>query len=122
MDSYAKALVLVARLTGLGLFISVIRPADVLLGDVWQWQYQDQFTLGMVFGFLVRWLPTIVLLVLALHLMLGGRWLIRRLLRGLDGTCPACGHAPPERGCRCPECGFRVFVRDRHADQGRSPD
>lgn len=47
-----------------------------------------------------------VLFMLGLYLFLSGRWVIGRLLRGLDGTCPRCGYdTTAVTGPRCPECG-----------------
>ena len=107
MDSFAKALVLVARLAGLGLFVYIMSPVRALVGEAWDLQHIGGLRPLTVVGVAVRAVPTIVLLALALHLTLGGRWLIVRMLRGLDGTCPACGQPLPDQGTRCTECGFR---------------
>lgn len=116
MNWRAATLIWIARLTGLGLTVYFLAPLgrlfEQLLGYV-----RPQVSQSMrawrpsdVFGwldFLLESLPTIVLFLLGLHLLLGGRWLIRRMLHGLDGTCPACGHPLPDEGPRCTECGFR---------------
>ena len=111
MDRYAKTLILVARLSGLVLSIYVMRPISALLGqEISLFRVRDS-TFGWVLSNtlwnLLEFLPSLILLALALHLMLGGRWLIRRMLRGLDNTCPACAHPFPDEGRRCTECGFR---------------
>ncbi|MCC7387543.1 MAG: hypothetical protein IT431_02115 [Phycisphaerales bacterium] len=111
MDRYAKTLVLIARLSGLGLFIYTAIGAQGFVAELWGLQFNPQLSLSMVLGYLVVAAPWLVLLALSLHLVLGGRWLIARMLRGLDGSCPACGHALPERGRRCPECGYRFATR-----------
>lgn len=54
----------------------------------------------------VGWLA---LLPIGMYLLMDGRWVIRRALRGLDGTCPGCGYdARGVQGGKCPECGIRV--------------
>src|SRR5262245_61382417 len=45
---------------------------------------------------------------IGLYLFLGGGWVIRRLTRGLDGTCPRCGYdTAGNQSGRCPECGTK---------------
>lgn len=110
MDGHAKTLVLVARLAGLGLLLYIVRwPLGALIDESWGLQFVRGLRLGSVVGVIVKAVPVLLLLALAVHLTFGGRWLIARMLRGLDGSCPACGHAPPERGERCTECGFRFW-------------
>jgi len=54
-----------------------------------------------------------ILLILGLYLFLSGRWVINRILRGLDGTCPHCGYdITATKGPRCPECGEPIPLRD----------
>jgi len=46
---------------------------------------------------------------LGLYMFLNGRWIIGRLLRGLDGACPRCGYdITGVVGGRCPECGAKL--------------
>lgn len=54
---------------------------------------------------------TLAQLGLGLYLLFAGKWVIRRVLRGIGtpGLCPHCGY--DVRGldtARCPECGKRV--------------
>lgn len=53
---------------------------------------------------------------LGLYLLLGGRWVVRLITRGLGvpGMCPRCGY--DVRGldtARCPECGARLTPATR---------
>jgi hypothetical protein len=51
----------------------------------------------------VGWLA---LFAIGLYLFLDGRWAIRRMLRGLDGSCANCGYdLRGVAGAVCPECG-----------------
>lgn len=51
----------------------------------------------------------VVLLGLGFYLFLRGRWVLRRCLRGLDGSCPSCGYDTQGLTVsRCPECGARI--------------
>src|SRR5262245_61134316 len=46
---------------------------------------------------------------LGLYLLLEGRWVIGRIVRGLEGTCPRCGYdITGNQSGRCPECGTKL--------------
>ena len=48
----------------------------------------------------------VAVLAFGLYLLFDGRWVIGRILRGLDGTCPKCGYdLKGVKGGVCPECG-----------------
>lgn len=138
MDWRASTLIWITRLVGLGLLIYVIEPSAKVLSFLWRSLTTSPPTTGNPFsapkpwgfaewmGYAIEVFPTVALLLLALHLMLGGRWLLRRMLRGLDGSCPACGHQLPDNGAnRCTECGFRFAPRPLAPSPqrvSRSPD
>ncbi|HZW09106.1 MAG TPA: hypothetical protein VFF69_04310 [Phycisphaerales bacterium] len=112
MDWRAGTLILVTRLVGLGLLIAAIEVTtlwirDILTGVLYvqgsTWRSVAYAGLERVHGPLM--------LLLGAYLVLGGRGILRRMLRGLDGGCPACGHPWPDAGAaRCPECGFGAMV------------
>ncbi|QKK09000.1 MAG: hypothetical protein HND58_13070 [Planctomycetota bacterium] len=70
--------------------------------------------------FLFGQLPPVLLFLFGLYCLLGGRWLLRRMLRGLDGTCPGCGHPLPDSGTRCTECGLRYLSSQVTAERLRA--
>jgi len=47
----------------------------------------------------------LVLLAAGTYLLLDGRWVIGRIMRGLDGTCAHCGYDLRGVNGACPECG-----------------
>lgn len=133
MDWRVTTLIWIVRLVGLGLLVYVIHPTAGMLSFLWRelttpppqpnrspfvpdpWNFADWM------NYAIQAIPTVTLLLLALHLLLGGRWLIRRMLRGLDGSCPACGHQLPDgTATRCIECGFR-FAQPRFAPPPPKP-
>jgi hypothetical protein len=131
MDWRVATLVWITRLTGLGLVVYFLRPvllfAATLVGYVRTPPMNGFAPTGTAWSPL-QWvehllpaLASVVLLALGLHMLLGGRWLLRRMLRGLDGSCPACGHPWPDAGAvRCPECGFGAMVVVRRERVARS--
>lgn len=112
MDWRVGTLILVTRLAGLGLLIAAIEITTLWIRDILTdvlyvqgstWRSVAYAGLERVHGPLM--------LLLGTYLVLGGRAIRRRMLRGLDGSCPACGHPWPDAGAvRCPECGFGVAV------------
>ena len=47
----------------------------------------------------------LLLLAAGAYLLLDGRWVIGRIMRGLDGTCAHCGYDLKGVKGACPECG-----------------
>jgi len=119
VDWRVVTLIWISRLTGLGLVIYFLKPSHAAISSVFlkvkeptvmfrgtaqtPWDVLDWCL------FLFGQLPPVLLFLFGLYCLLGGRWLLRRMLRGLDGTCPACGHPLPDNSARCTECGLRFL-------------
>lgn len=53
----------------------------------------------------------VVQFALGLYLLLGGKWLMRHCLRGIDTICPYCAYdISAVASDTCPECGFRFRI------------
>lgn len=70
---------------------------------------QGMMGFASVVGRVVDVALALAILVASIYCFLSGRWLIRRLLAGLEGSdlCKSCGYdlRGVQRGKRCPECG-----------------
>lgn len=76
-------------------------------------------TWGDVGGMVVTVVYAFWMLGLGLYLLFGGKWLVRKSLKGLAGQCVMCGYAiEGNLADRCPECGAaRLDLRPRgHSD------
>ncbi len=102
----------IVRLGGVCLLLVFARDAisqiSVWLQLLWDAQNRDLYfrNLSQIPLFPVLDLMPVVYCAIGLYTLLGGRWLINRILRGLDASCPSCGYSL--RGVnseRCPECG-----------------
>lgn len=55
----------------------------------------------------------IVMCALGFYMPLGGKWLLRVIVRGLAGKCPYCGYTIHGLSTdKCPECGVPIERRE----------
>lgn len=58
---------------------------------------------------ILREIQSLSMFAIGLYLLFGGKWLIRRCLRGLGNQCVMCGYPTSQiKDGRCPECGTRI--------------
>lgn len=102
----------IVRLGGLCLALVFARDAIIEMSNwlVLTWNAQNRSIYFRNFSqtplLLVLDLTPVLFCALGVYALLGGRWLIDRVLRGLGATCPQCGYSlRGVNSSRCPECG-----------------
>ncbi len=116
------ALTCAMRLGGFVLIAYSLPQLGMVLYGLWQLLFVDTGAggaLGTRFfeQFLFSGIASVPALLLGLHLVLSGEWLVDRWARRVVGLCARCGY---ERGskdsARCPECGHVAYKVVRVAD------